>query len=104
MLFPDRLEVWNPGTLPPSLTLDKLREVHGSFPANPLLAEPLYLTKYIERLGTRDMIRRCVAVGLPEPEFRLTDGFVTVIRRPASVKEPEPIVSGTKSGPSRNSP
>jgi len=29
--------------LPPSLTLEKLRQPHGSVPANPLLAEPLYL-------------------------------------------------------------
>ena len=42
MLFADRLEVWNPGTLPPARTLDKLRGLHGSFPGNPLLAEPLY--------------------------------------------------------------
>ena len=61
MLFSDRLEVWNPGTLPPSLTLEKLRHPHGSVPGNPLLAEPLYLTKYIERMGTGtgDMIMRC---------------------------------------------
>ena len=52
MLFADRLEVWNPGTLPPSLTLEKLRHPHGSVPGNPLLAEPLYLAKYIERMGT----------------------------------------------------
>jgi len=83
MLFSDRLEVWNPGRLPPSLTLEKLRVAHGSVPGNPLLAESLYLTKYIERMGTgtRDMIRRCVATGLPEPEFAVTDGFVTTIWR-----------------------
>ena len=83
MLFADRLEVWNPGTLPPSLTLAKLRLPHGSVPGNPLLAEPLYLTKYIERMGTgtRDMIRRCREAGLPEPEFSLSDGFVITIRR-----------------------
>lgn len=54
----------------------------------PLLAEPLYLTKYIERMGTgtRDMIRKCVAAGLPEPAFTLTDGFVTTIRRPVGTK------------------
>jgi predicted HTH transcriptional regulator len=94
MLFSDRLEIWNPGTLPPALTLAKLRQPHGSIPGNPLLAEPLYLTKYIERMGTgiRDMIRKCVAAGLPEPEFSLTDGFVTTIRRPL----------GTKSGLSRD--
>jgi predicted HTH transcriptional regulator len=46
------LEVWNMGTLPPSLTLEKLRHPHGSFPGNPLLADPLYLAGYIERMGT----------------------------------------------------
>lgn len=83
MLFSDRLEIWNPGTLPPTLTLEKLRLPHGSVPGNPLLAEPLYLTKYIERMGTgtRDMIERCLKAGLEEPIFKLTDGFVTVIRR-----------------------
>ncbi len=83
MLFADRLEVWNPGTLPPSLTLEKLRQAHGSVPKNPLLAEPMYLAGYIERMGTgtRDMIRRCTEAGLPEPEFAVSDGFQTIIRR-----------------------
>ena len=83
MLFSDRLEVWNPGTLPPSLTLEKLRQAHGSVPGNPLLAEPMYLTGYIERMGTgtRDMIQRCTEAGLPEPVFAVSDGFQTIIRR-----------------------
>ncbi len=54
----------------------------------PLFAEPLYLTKYIERMGTgiRDMIRRCRTAGLSEPEIRLDGGFfVLTIRR----KKPE---------------
>ena len=83
MLFADRLEVRNPGRLPPPLTLEKLREAHRSVPGNPLLAESLYLTEYIERLGTGtlDMIRRCVEAGLAEPEFAVTDGFVTTVWR-----------------------
>ena len=83
MLFADRLEVWNPDALPPSLTLEKLRGPHGSVPANPLLAEPLYLARYIERMGTgtRDMIRRCREAGLAEPDFSVPDGFMTTIRR-----------------------
>lgn len=85
MLFSDRLEIRNPGRLPPPLTLEGLREAHRSVPGNPLLAESLYLTEYIERMGTGtlDMIRRCVGAGLPEPEFAVTDGFVTTIRRAA---------------------
>ena len=85
MLFSDRLEIRNPGRLPPPLTLEGLRQAHRSVPGNPLLAESLYLTEYIERMGTGtlDMIRRCVGAGLPEPEFAVTDGFVTTIRRAA---------------------
>ena len=40
MLFADRLEIWNPGALPPALTLAQLSAPHSSIPANPLLAEP----------------------------------------------------------------
>lgn len=90
MLFADRLEVWNPGHLPPSLTLEMLRRPHGSVPGNPLLAESLYLAQYIERMGTGtgDMIARCREAGLPEPQFSLRDGFVvTLPRRPARALE-----------------
>ena len=85
MLFADRLEIWNPGALPPSLTLETLRQPHGSMPANPLLAEPMYLTRYIERMGTgiRDMIQKCREAGLPEPEFTVSDGFTVRIMRKA---------------------
>jgi predicted HTH transcriptional regulator len=90
MLFADRLEIWNPGSLPASLTLEMLRHPHGSVPGNPLVAESLYLAKYIERMGTgtRDMIIRCQEAGLPEPQFALTDGFViTLGRRPQGALE-----------------
>jgi predicted HTH transcriptional regulator len=102
MLFKDRLEVWNPGTLPPTLTLEKLRLPHASVPHNPLLAEPMYLTKYIERMGTgiRDMIRRCRKAGLAEPEIRIDGGFfvLTILR-----KKPEPGArSGAQSGLDRD--
>lgn len=87
MLFVDRLEIWNPGSLPAALTLEKLRQPHASSPHNPLLAEPLYLTKYIERMGTGtgDMIARCLAAGLTEPDFRLDGGcFVLTVHRPGN--------------------
>ena len=90
MLFADRLEIWNPGSLPASLTLEMLRQPHGSVPGYPLLAESLYLAKYIERMGTGtgDMIDRCREAGLPEPRFALTDGFVVTLgRRPQRALE-----------------
>lgn len=76
-LFSDRLEVWNPGRLPGSLTLEALRHDHASIPNNPLIAQGLYLTRYIERVGsgTQMMIELCREAGLPEPDFQLRQGF-----------------------------
>ena len=98
MLFSDRLEIWNPGRLPPPLTLAQLRGPHQSVPNNPLLAEPLYLAQYIERMetGTLDMIRRCGDAGLSEPEFTDSSGFKTTIWR---AKPPERIEVQPESQP-----
>ncbi len=72
------------GRLPPPLTVEKLRVAHQSLPANPLIAESMYLLRYIEKMGTGtvDMIRRCAEAGLREPEFEAGEGFVTRIWRP----------------------
>ena len=87
MLFEDRLEVWNPGHLPLGLTTAKLRKPHYSIPANLLLAEPMYLAGYIERMGTGtgDIIRWCKEAGLEkEPEFIQEEIFRTIIWRKAT--------------------
>jgi len=83
MLFRDRLEIWNPGQLPYNLPLSKLKKPHSSFPANPLLAEPMYLAGYIERLGTGilDMVDICKKAGLKEPEFKIEDVFKIILWR-----------------------
>ena len=87
MLFKDRLEIWNPGRLPSGLSPEKLRHPHKSIPANPLLAEPMYLAGYIERMGTGtgDIIRLCKEDGLKEPEFVQESDFRTIIWRKSSV-------------------
>ncbi|MBL7174393.1 MAG: DUF4062 domain-containing protein [Desulfobacteraceae bacterium] len=71
IVFADRIEVWNPGELPPGLTPDLLRKPHGPIPRNPLIAEPLFRVKYVEKAGTgtTDMIADCRDAGLPEPDF-----------------------------------
>jgi len=62
---------------------DDLKKDHSSHPKNPLIADAFYYTRYIERMGTgiQDMTRRCLEYGLPEPEFRMRDGFVATIYR-----------------------
>jgi predicted HTH transcriptional regulator len=71
IVFADRIEVWNPGELPPGLTPEMLREPHGPIPHNPLIAEPLFRVKYVEKAGTgtTDMIADCREAYLPEPDF-----------------------------------
>ena len=103
MLFSDRLEVWNPGRLPPPLTLEQLRDTHPSVPNNRLLARSLYLAQYIEEMGTGtlDMIRRCSDADLREPEFTDSSGFKTTIWRsapPEQIKvQPESLPGDLKS-------
>jgi ATP-dependent DNA helicase RecG len=95
MLFKDRLEIWNPGSLPFGLDTAKLRLPHTSIPANLLLAGPLYLSGYIERLGTGtgDIIRLCKDEGLKEPDFIQEDIFKTIIWR-----KTEEVIPGEVSG------
>lgn len=83
MLFKDRLEVWNPGSLPYGLNTEKLRYAHSSVPVNPILAHPAYLAGYIEEMGTgtSDIIDKCLDMGLEAPEFIQDESFKVVIWR-----------------------
>lgn len=90
MLFKDRLEISNPGSIPLGWTIEKLKGLHTSVPANPLLAEPMYLNGYIERLGTgtSDIIRIARKSNLPEPIFEQHEEFITTIYRPSTDQVP----------------
>lgn len=84
MVFRDRIEIWNPGTLPLGWTTEKLKQLHTSVPANPLLAEPLYLAGYIERMGTgtSDIVKKSLEAGLKEPDFIQVEDFKSILYRP----------------------
>jgi ATP-dependent DNA helicase RecG len=93
MVFRDRVEIWNPGSLPMGWTTQKLKQLHTSVPANPLLAEPLYLAGYIERLGTgtTDIVKKCLASGLQEPQFIQAEDFKTILYRPSTDQVEEQV-------------
>ncbi len=98
MLFSNRLEVWNPGELPPSLTPAGLRKLHASVPHNPLVAGPLFLAGYAEKAGTGtlDMIALSRDAGLKAPEFRQDGGsFVQTLWRPAAQATAQARATGT---------
>ena len=63
------------------MTLEKLLLPHASQPNNPLIAEPFFLTEYIEKAGsgTVDMLKRCRVAGMRQPEFRVDSGFFVLI-------------------------
>ncbi len=99
MLFVDRLEVWNPGQLPTTLTIGDLRKPHASIPHNPLICEPMFLARYVEKAGSGilDMIDLCMKAGLRTPDFRQDGGqFVQTIWRPKP--KAQEVQEGAQSG------
>lgn len=83
-IFDNRLEIWNPGSLPGNLTVEMLRGDHQSRPRNELIARCFYLIKYIEQwgTGTNRMIKLCREACLPALHFiNLTDSFVVIFSR-----------------------
>jgi len=71
MLFKNRLEIINPGTLPKGWTVEKLLQTHESKARNLMIAKALNWAGYVEKSGngTESIINRCMAIGLPKPEY-----------------------------------
>lgn len=89
-IFDDRLEIWNPGCLPPGLTVEKLKIKHNSIPRNPLIAKAFFWVKYVEEVGTgtNKILKWCKEWGLPEPEFEETGtSFVLTLRKTRLTEE-----------------
>lgn len=70
-IYDDRVEIINPGTLPPDLSIEKLKQPHASSPHNLLIAQVLYRTTFIESWGSgvRRMTEVCAENGAKVPEF-----------------------------------
>ncbi|PKL42069.1 MAG: hypothetical protein CVV39_09010 [Planctomycetes bacterium HGW-Planctomycetes-1] len=90
IVFSDRIEIWNPGELPPELTPESLKRQHYSVPKNHDICECLYRVAYVQKVGsgTTDMVKLCKEKGLPEPEFKQVAGsFVVTIWKNKFTKE-----------------
>ncbi len=79
-IYDDRVEISNPGCLPPEIPVEKIKEPHRSYPRNKSIAQVLYLTAYLERWGTgvERIVQICKEYGVPEPEWTATAHDVTV--------------------------
>jgi ATP-dependent DNA helicase RecG len=98
-IYHDRLEVWNPASLPYDVTIESLYGMHPSRPRNRKLAEAFHRAGLIEQWGTGTLriLRACFDRGLPRPEFRYDMGtFMAVLRSAAPV--PGPALASAPSG------
>lgn len=91
-IYDDRIEVWNPGELPKPLIPQDLKRKHKSIPRNKLLADKLFLIKFIEQWGkgTNRIIDEMRQNNLLEPEFQnLSGGFEVTLIGPGKSFEEE---------------
>lgn len=100
MLFSDRLEILNPGTLPLGWTVDRLLKTHDSKARNLTLAQALNWAGFVEKSGngTEAIVHRCVAAGLPMPEYHPDNvDFKAIIwRNPKRLESVEALSRGFK--------
>lgn len=70
-VYPDKIILWNVGTLPNEIKIDELKKNHDSYPRNELLADVFFKAGLIEAWGrgTIKITDECKKAGLPEPKF-----------------------------------
>ena len=74
-----------------------LDKSHPSNPVNPLIADALYQTGHIERLGTglEDLFKTCRREGLPKPEVEVRGGtfYITIFRKARKVNPSSVLIN-----------
>ena len=92
-VYDDRVEIENPGRLPFDLTPETIKRAHASYPYNPLIAEVLFKSSFLESWGSGvgRMVDACRSQGVPEPEYEVAGGFVRIVFRRAVAKITEKV-------------
>ncbi|MCL5261058.1 MAG: putative DNA binding domain-containing protein [Gammaproteobacteria bacterium] len=80
-IFDDKVEIWNSGSLPSTISIRDLKYKHESVLRNKLTANVFYVRGLIEKwgIGTNRMIDLCKKDGIPEPKFEERTGGLAVI-------------------------
>lgn len=80
LMFPDRVEIKSPGSLPKGLTVDEYENGEISCLRNPILGNVFFRMKYIEMFGTGvTRIRQAYNKAKIQPRFGITDHTISVI-------------------------
>lgn len=73
-IYDDRIEIENPGILPPQLTPETIKQPHISYPYNPIIANVLFKTTFLENWGSGAgrIIDACKRQNIEEPTWSVT--------------------------------
>ena len=85
-VYDDRVEIANPGILPPKITAETIKDSHESYPYNRNMAHALYRSTFLESWGSgiHRIIEACREQGVEDPTWRWDGGFVYVtFKRPS---------------------
>ncbi|MBI4397275.1 MAG: putative DNA binding domain-containing protein [Elusimicrobia bacterium] len=82
-IYDRELMVWNDGGLPPTLSIQALKQKHPSVPRNKQIAEIFYYAGMIEAWGggTKMILDESTTAGLPEPVFEQVQGFRVTFKK-----------------------
>lgn len=97
-IYDDRVEIENTGHLPDELTIETIKLSHHSYPPNPIIADVLFKTTFLENWGSGvgRMVDACREANLPEPEFNQNASFVWVTFKRATIQAYNPTSSPYK--------
>ena len=92
-MFDDHMTVESPGTLPGTVRLNNMREIH--FSRNPKMAQLLHEYEYVREFGegVDRMYREMEEAGLPEPEYKTVAFMVH-----ATIKNKKYLVDAPSAG------
>ena len=94
-IYDDRVVIENSGHLPEELTVETIKLSHQSYPQNPIIADVLFKTTFLENWGSGvgRIMEACQEAGLPQPEYGQNASFVWVTfkrptQKPNNLKKP----------------
>lgn len=78
-MFPDRIEITSPGSLPPGITEEEYLRGHLSLPRNVIIAGLFFRLGYIEKFGTGIVrIKHAYRNSVKQPVFEIGNVSITV--------------------------
>ncbi len=101
-IYDDRIEIESPGMLPPQLTTESIRRPHISYPYNPIIADVLFKTTFLENWGSGAgrIMDACKVQNVEAPVWSAQGGFMIVTFK----RETKEVASHTSDKHPRTSP